>query len=42
MLKIKEAKAKKISTSFGYLGNCVALWEKLAEEKDLICELGSD
>ena len=25
-----------------YLGNIVQLWEKLAEEKDLIVDLGSD
>lgn len=31
-----------ISTSFGFLGNVVSLWERLVEEPELIAELGSD
>ena len=40
--RIKELKEKKETTSIGYLGNIVDLWEALAEEKDNLIELGSD
>lgn len=40
--RIKEARAAKEATSIGYLGNIVTLWERLAEEEELIVELGSD
>jgi len=40
--RVKKAKANKEAVSIGYLGNTVDMWEKLAEEKDLIVELGSD
>uniref|UniRef100_A0A915CLB1 Urocanate hydratase n=1 Tax=Ditylenchus dipsaci TaxID=166011 RepID=A0A915CLB1_9BILA len=33
---------KKKAISIGYLGNIVDLWERLAEEKELLVELGSD
>jgi urocanate hydratase len=39
---IKEYRSKKIAISIGYLGNVVDLWERLAEEKELLVELGSD
>ena len=40
--KIKEARVTQEKTSIGYLGNIVDLWEKLAEEKECLVELGSD
>lgn len=39
---IKEYRKSKKVTSIAYHGNIVDLWEKLAEEKELIVELGSD
>ena len=39
---IREHRKSKKSVSIGYLGNVVSLWERLAEEKDLPVELGSD
>ena len=40
--RIKELKAAKQSSSIGYLGNIVDLWEALAEEKENLVELASD
>lgn len=40
--RMKEARNKKEVTAIGYLGNIVNLWEKLAEEKEMVVELGSD
>ncbi len=40
--RIKEAKAQQVTTAIGYHGNIVALWERLAEEKEELVELGSD
>jgi urocanate hydratase len=40
--RVKKAKANKEAVSIGYLGNTVDMWEKIAEEKDIIVELGSD
>ena len=40
--EIKEYRQNKKAVSIGYLGNVVDLWEKLAEEKELLVELGSD
>ena len=42
VVKIKAARAEKRATSIGFLGNVVALWEHLAEEDELIVDLGSD
>lgn len=39
---IREYREKKTPVSIGYLGNVVDLWEKLAEENELLVELGSD
>ena len=39
---IRHHRETKKSVSIGYLGNVVALWERLAQEKDLPIELGSD
>uniref|UniRef100_A0A183CHA4 urocanate hydratase n=1 Tax=Globodera pallida TaxID=36090 RepID=A0A183CHA4_GLOPA len=39
---IRESRDAKRAISIGYLGNVVQLWERLAEEFDLIVELGSD
>ncbi|CAI4222114.1 unnamed protein product [Auanema sp. JU1783] len=39
---IREYKQKKEAISIGYLGNVVDLWERLAEEKDNLADLGSD
>uniref|UniRef100_A0A8R1E1Z8 urocanate hydratase n=1 Tax=Caenorhabditis japonica TaxID=281687 RepID=A0A8R1E1Z8_CAEJA len=39
---IKEYRAKKAAISIGYLGNVVDLWERLADEKECLVELGSD
>uniref|UniRef100_A0AC35GUU8 Urocanate hydratase n=1 Tax=Panagrolaimus sp. PS1159 TaxID=55785 RepID=A0AC35GUU8_9BILA len=39
---IKEYRQNKKAVSIGYLGNVVDLWEKLAEENELLVELGSD
>ncbi|ORY48200.1 Urocanase [Rhizoclosmatium globosum] len=40
--RIKEAKNNKISTSIGYHGNIVDLWERLAKEPENLVDLGSD
>lgn len=40
--RIKSARKEKKPLSVGYLGNVVSLWERLAEEEDLLVELGSD
>ena len=40
--RIVNARAEKKVTSIGFLGNVVDLWERLANEKDLLVELGSD
>lgn len=40
--EIKRAKKAKQSLSIGWLGNIVELWERLAEEKEDLVELGSD
>jgi len=40
--RMKEARTNKEVTSIGFHGNVVALWEALAEEEELIVELGSD
>ncbi|KAK2713783.1 hypothetical protein QYM36_009608 [Artemia franciscana] len=46
MERIREAKAKQESTSIGFHGNIVAIWERLVEEYnntgELLVELGSD
>ncbi|KAE9556505.1 hypothetical protein FO519_000199 [Halicephalobus sp. NKZ332] len=39
---IKEYRQKKQKVSIGYLGNVVDLWERLAEEEEMLVELGSD
>lgn len=36
------ARAEKKPLAIGYLGNVVDLWERLAEEDELLVELGSD
>ncbi len=40
--RIVNAREEKRVTSIGFLGNVVDLWERLAEEKELLVELGSD
>ncbi|EFC35643.1 predicted protein, partial [Naegleria gruberi] len=40
--RIKQARLLKQVTSIGYLGNIVELWERLANEDELLVELGSD
>ena len=40
--RIKAARAAKKGTAIGFLGNVVSLWERLAEETELLVELGSD
>ncbi|CAD6198752.1 unnamed protein product [Caenorhabditis auriculariae] len=39
---IKEHRAAESSISIGYLGNIVDLWERLANEPEMLVELGSD
>lgn len=39
---IKKARSKGEAISIGFLGNVVLLWERLAEEKELLVDLGSD
>lgn len=39
---IKECKRNKEPLSLGYHGNAVAMWERLAEEEEMIVDLGSD
>jgi urocanate hydratase len=40
--RIRVARAARKSVSIGFLGNVVSLWERLAEEPELLVELGSD
>ncbi|KAJ3391853.1 Urocanate hydratase [Entophlyctis sp. JEL0112] len=40
--RVKEAKKNKITTSIGYHGNVVDLWERFAKESENIVDLGSD
>lgn len=40
--RMKTARAEKKPLAIGYLGNVVSLWERLAEEDELLVELGSD
>ena len=40
--RIKKARAGKEAISIGFLGNIVTLWERLAEEEELLVDLGSD
>eukprot|EP01028_Stygiella_incarcerata_P012781 TRINITY_DN80450_c0_g1_i1.p1 TRINITY_DN80450_c0_g1~~TRINITY_DN80450_c0_g1_i1.p1 ORF type:complete len:683 (-),score=184.62 TRINITY_DN80450_c0_g1_i1:189-2237(-) len=40
--RLREAREKKEVTSIAFHGNVVSVWERLAEEKDLLVELGSD
>jgi len=40
--EIKKARQSKTTISIAYHGNVVDLWERLAEEKELLVELGSD
>lgn len=40
--RIRTARAARAPASIGFLGNVVALWERLAEEPDALVELGSD
>ncbi|VDL70186.1 unnamed protein product [Nippostrongylus brasiliensis] len=39
---LKKHRMEKKTISIGYLGNIVDLWERLAEEKELLVDLGSD
>ncbi|KAL3082892.1 hypothetical protein niasHS_010694 [Heterodera schachtii] len=39
---VRESRSNRRAISIGYLGNVVELWERLAEEPELIVELGSD
>eukprot|EP01097_Dermamoeba_algensis_P010338 TRINITY_DN758_c0_g1_i2.p1 TRINITY_DN758_c0_g1~~TRINITY_DN758_c0_g1_i2.p1 ORF type:complete len:419 (-),score=110.94 TRINITY_DN758_c0_g1_i2:355-1611(-) len=40
--RIKSARQEKKPLSLGFHGNIVELWERLAEEEELLIELGSD
>lgn len=40
--RIKVARAARKPISIGFLGNVVSVWERLAEEPELLVELGSD
>ena len=40
--RIKTARAAKEAVSIGFLGNIVALWERLADEPEHLVDLGSD
>lgn len=40
--RIKKAKKDKKSVSIAYHGNIVSIWERLAKEKEKLCDLGSD
>lgn len=42
IIRIKQARANKEVTSIGFLGNIVDLWEALANENELLVDLGSD
>lgn len=42
MTMIKKARESKETTSIAYHGNIVDLWERLAQEEELLVELGSD
>ncbi|PIO55541.1 hypothetical protein TELCIR_23071 [Teladorsagia circumcincta] len=39
---IRKYRKEKKTRSIGYLGNVVDLWERLAAEKELLVDLGSD
>ena len=39
---IKNARKNNLSVSIAYLGNIVDVWERIALEKELIVDLGSD
>lgn len=40
--KIKKAKERKETISLGFHGNVVDLWERLAAEKEMLVDIGSD
>jgi urocanate hydratase len=40
--RIKECRAKQLTVAIGFHGNIVTLWEALADEDELLCELASD
>jgi len=40
--RMREARAEKKSLSIGFWGNVVDVWERLAEEEDMLVDLGSD
>jgi urocanate hydratase len=40
--RIKKAREEKKPLALGFHGNIVDLWERLAEEKEMLVELGSD
>ena len=40
--RLKRAREEKKPLAIGFLGNVVDLWERLAEEEELLVELGSD
>ncbi|CAF1123290.1 unnamed protein product [Rotaria sordida] len=40
--RIRECREKKLATSIGYVGNVVDVWERLANEKEILVDLGSD
>ncbi|CAF2899434.1 unnamed protein product [Rotaria sp. Silwood2] len=40
--RIRECRNKQIATSIGYVGNIVNIWERLAIEKEMLVDLGSD
>ena len=42
IVRIKEARKEGKPIAIGYLGNVVDVWERLAEEDELLVELGSD
>ncbi|CAF1242666.1 unnamed protein product [Rotaria sp. Silwood1] len=42
MTRIRECREKKLAISIGYVGNVVDVWERLANEKETLVDLGSD
>jgi urocanate hydratase len=40
--RIRSARAERKPLALAFLGNVVALWERLAEEKEVLVEMGSD
>lgn len=40
--RIRVARKARLPVSIGFLGNVVTLWEALAEEEEMLVELGSD